>query len=154
MATGSNVEVLWHDPKRNFVMVPNSSSVVIGVGDLLCASSGKAVLIANDTDDATFAGVAMTTNLSGYTTEVTVSRKCRIRCYQAGIALNAGGPIAYVSGGNGTDYLFEAAVDSDAGGADTVDTIGWASDTFTTSSTYIEFDVDTIALGKLFAATA
>mgnify|MGYP001558324044 FL=1 len=130
-------------------MEPNATTVVIGVGDFLYGSSGKCLILAaaaGATGDDGFVGVAMSTNLSGYTTKVTIARRARVRVYQTGFAGNNGAGVLYSSGANGTDWVF-----ADGSGANL---IGWLSKTFTTADTYIEFDIDTIALGKFFAATA
>jgi hypothetical protein len=132
----SNNTILWYDPSPAHLHKLNvAAATTLAPGDLISKESNLATAYSTLEDDATFMGVCLSVSEVDDVTPVTVSSRCVIRTKQASAAASFGKTVLYVSGANGTDYVFIEG---------TADTVGWMLTDSTAVVTAIDVLVDTL----------
>lgn len=136
---------LSKDPS-DYVRIPRDSTTVVDVGDFISVESSKATLMNAATDDATFAGIAISKHESGNTDDVVVALDCVIEvdCVSATYTLGAG--VKYNAGSATVDYK----VEDDAG----ANTVGWSHRVYSSAVTRMEVRINAPVLQKLFEVNA
>ena len=128
----------------DLVYLPVADAMAIAVqGALVSLESSTAVLLNADTEDATFAGFAMTVHAAdeALPNEVTVALKGQVIYDCTSAAYDTGAGVKYVS---------LNAVVADGG----ANTLAWAASLEASAVTRLRTLVDVLALGKLFATDA
>lgn len=141
----NNIKILDESPdSRLIVTLPKLAATIFDKGDLVSLESSAAVPLDAVTEDATFAGLAWQA-AGTWTTEVQVLIKCVAEVTVSSDTYDTGNPLLYVSGDNGTEYVFADATSGT--------TICWAMQTKTSAVTRLRVLFDAPSLEKLWAIT-
>lgn len=103
----SDIYIVKYDPMW-LLVCPIASATTVGVGDLISVESDLATVYSQDSDDQYFIGPSQDASQSGETIDIVTYGKCVAKVTVSSSTYGLGEKLEYVSGGNGTAWIFEA----------------------------------------------